>query len=73
MPDKINLSDNSNGVKSARPRPKDKLKTSNEVEERNQTCGRCGGKPHKRNECPAKDSNCNSCKRKGHWKKCCKT
>ena len=64
-------------VKSTRPRPKDKFKTSfktsNKVKDRNQTCGRCGGKPHKRNECPAKDSICNSCKRKGHWKKCCKT
>ena len=65
-------------MKSTRPRPKDKFKTSfktsNKVEDRNQTCGRCGGiKPHKRNECPAKDSICNSCKRKGHWKKCCKT
>ena len=64
-------------MKSTRPRPKDKFKTSfktsNKVEDRNQKCGRCGGKPHERNECPAKDSICNSCKRKGHWKKCCKT
>ena len=38
-------------VKSTRPRPKYKFrtsfKTSNKVEDRNQTCGRCGGKPHK--------------------------
>ena len=64
-------------MKSTRPRPEDKFKTafktSNEVEDRNQTCGRCGGKPLKRNECPAKDSIYNSCKRKGHWKKNCKT
>ena len=64
-------------VKSTRPRPKDKFKTAvktiNKVEDRNQTCRRCGGKSHKRNECPANDSICNSCKRKGHWKKCCKT
>ena len=64
-------------MKSTRPRPKDKFKTpfktSSKVEDRNQTFGRCGGKPHKKNECPAKDSICNSCKRKGHWKKCCKT
>ena len=38
-------------VKSTRPRPKDKFKTSNKVEDRNQTNGRCGGKPHERNEC----------------------
>ena len=64
-------------VKSTRPKLKDNFKTpfktSNKVEDRNQICGRCGGKLHKRNECPAKDSICNSCKRKGHWKKCCKT
>ena len=64
-------------MKSTRPKLKDKFKTSfktsNKVEDRNQTFGRCGGKPHKRNACPAKDSICNSCKRKGHWKKCCKT
>ena len=53
-------------VESARPWPKDKFKTSNKVEDRNQTCGRCGGKPHKRKECPPKDSICNSCKRKGN-------
>ena len=38
-----------------------------------QNCGRCGGSLHKRNECPAKQSICNRCKRKGHRKKCCKT
>ena len=30
---------------------------------------RCGGKPHKKNECPAKESFCNSCKRNGNWTK----
>ena len=64
-------------VKSTRPRPKDKFKTafktSKKVEDRNQACGSCGGKPHERNECPAKDSICNICKRKVHWNKRCKT
>ena len=55
-------SSNVDRVKSNRPRPKDKFKTSNEVEDRNQTCGRCGGKRHERNECPAKKFISNSCK-----------
>ena len=40
---------NADRVKSTRPRPKDKFKTafktSNKVEDPNQTCGHCDGKP----------------------------
>ena len=36
-------------------------------------CGHCGGKPHRRNECPAKDSTCNACRKRGHWKKMCRS
>ena len=43
------------------------------VKSQSQKCGRCGGSLHKRKECPATQSICNRCKRKGHWEKCCKT
>ncbi len=29
----------------------------------------CGGKPHKRDQCPAKAQMCNKCHNKGHWRK----
>ena len=71
------LASNVDRVNLTRPRSEDQFKTafktSNKVEDRNQTCGCCGGKPHKRNECPVKYSICNICKRKGHWRKWYKT
>ena len=36
-------------------------------------CTRCLGKPHSKQECPAKDSKCNKCFKKGHWAKACKS
>lgn len=36
-------------------------------------CGRCGGTQHPKTKCPAKDSKCNKCNKKGHWSKVCKT
>ena len=30
-------------------------------------CKRCGNKPHPHSKCPAKDSVCHRCKRKGHY------
>ena len=36
-------------------------------------CTRCLGTPHSKQECPAKDSNCNKCSKKGHWAKACKS
>ena len=47
--------------------------TSPKVNPTNTNCGHCGGKPHRRNECPAKDSTCNACKKRGHWKKVCRS
>ena len=38
-----------------------------------QNCGRCGGPPHKRMNCPARDSVCIMCKKKGHWKMVCRS
>ena len=31
------------------------------------------GPPHSRMKCPARDSSCNNCGRKGHWKKACRS
>ncbi len=36
-------------------------------------CFFCGGEPHKRDECPAKDQMCNKCHNKGHWGNFAKT
>ena len=36
-------------------------------------CTRCLGKPHSKQECLAKDSQCNKCFKKGHWTKACKS
>ena len=47
--------------------------TRPKVNPTNTNCGHCGGKPHRRNECPAKDSTCNACKKRGHWKKVCRS
>jgi len=34
-------------------------------------CKYCAGKPHKREQCPARDATCHSCKGKGHYRKAC--
>jgi len=36
-------------------------------------CTRCLGTPHSKQECPAKDSNCNKCLKKGNWAKAYKS
>ncbi|ELT94258.1 hypothetical protein CAPTEDRAFT_206858 [Capitella teleta] len=37
------------------------------------SCGWCGGRKRcRRQECPAKDSKCNKCKKMGHWGKVCR-
>ena len=38
-----------------------------------QKCERCNGPPHCRMKCPACDSLCNNCGRKGHWKEACRS
>ena len=38
-----------------------------------QKCERYNGPPHSRMKCPARDSSCNNCLRKGHWKKACRS
>ena len=38
-----------------------------------QKCERCNGPPHGRMKCPAPDSLCNNCCRKGHLKKACRS
>lgn len=36
-------------------------------------CSRCGGPQHPKFKCPARESECNKCHKKGHWKKVCRT
>ena len=36
-------------------------------------CGRCGGTPHSRNDCPARDAECHRCGKKGHYRSHCLT
>ncbi|XP_042234811.1 uncharacterized protein LOC121874649 [Homarus americanus] len=36
-------------------------------------CWFCGGSLHLRARCPAKDSDCSSCGKRGHWAKVCQT
>ncbi|KAK7111230.1 hypothetical protein V1264_010901 [Littorina saxatilis] len=37
------------------------------------TCYWCGGQQHPRDKCPAKDKNCRSCSKFGHFSKVCKS
>ena len=34
-------------------------------------CGRCGREKHPRDKCPAREAQCNNCKRKGHYSAMC--
>nr|XP_042908526.1 uncharacterized protein K02A2.6-like [Parasteatoda tepidariorum] len=34
-------------------------------------CKWCGKQPHEKRNCPAKDSNCRKCKKRGHWDNVC--
>lgn len=36
-------------------------------------CGRCGREVHSVEQCPARDATCNSCKKRGHFAKVCKS
>ena len=36
-------------------------------------CSRCGRNPHPRQQCPAREAQCNKCKKKGHFAACCRT
>lgn len=36
-------------------------------------CGRCGREAHSVQQCPARDATCNSCKKRGHFAKVCKS
>ena len=39
----------------------------------NLKCFRCNGSVHNKSECPARDSFCHACQKKGHWKRACKS
>ena len=36
-------------------------------------CGRCGGKPHSREQCPAHGQKCHECQAKGHFARFCRS
>ena len=38
-----------------------------------ETCGWCGSKKHERDKCPARDKDCNVCKKTGHFGKVCRS
>ena len=40
---------------------------------KHEKCFFCGNLRHPRTSCPAKDSECNSCKKKGHWSRVCRS
>ena len=37
------------------------------------SCSRCGGSPHRLDDCPAKGKNCSACNKPNHFAKCCRT
>ncbi|KAK7112338.1 hypothetical protein V1264_011807 [Littorina saxatilis] len=37
------------------------------------SCGWCGGRPHPRDKCPAKDKDCRLCTKKGHYASVCRS
>jgi transposase InsO family protein len=54
---------------------KSKSKEREQSQDKNtkgEKCGRCGGKSHKKENCPAKDKSCNKCDKKGHFAPMCK-
>lgn len=59
-----------------RPWMKEKHKRGGEKrrEDTENECGRCGKTGHKDiRKCPAADTECRKCKRKGHWARMCKS
>ena len=43
-----------------------------EVQQRPGTCGRCGKTAHSKQQCPARDAECRTCKKKGHYAMLCR-
>ena len=61
-------------VQKSRPVRAEKPKTSSTPVklDKSDKCSRCGGPQHPKLKCPARDSKCNSCQKKGHWSKVCR-
>jgi predicted aspartyl protease len=55
------------------PSAKKDPEKGNEGKGRDKPCGNCGKWKHFGGRCPAESSNCNKCKRKGHWAKMCQS
>ncbi len=45
----------------------------NRKKQSSENCPRCGGIAHAKQDCPAKDTFCKHCKKKGHWIKVCRS
>ena len=48
-------------------------KNSNDRKLDKPRCSRCLGQAHSRQSCPASESICNNCSKKGHWAKACRS
>ena len=48
-------------------------KSRNRSKTNKDNCMFCGGQRHARDKCPARDEECNKCKKIGHWGKVCLT
>ena len=57
------------GEKQARATPREQISSKPDARK----CERCLGPLHKRIHCPARNSQCNSCGKTGHWKKACRS
>ena len=55
-------------------RTKQRYTRLGEAHKSNSQCWNCGGQfPHRDKQCPAKHSTCHHCKKKGHFKKMCRS
>ena len=53
------------------PRNQNRPKYSDSQSFKGKNCNFCGGEIHPRPQCPARESICNKCKKRGHWGKVC--
>ena len=49
------------------------INDANNNSKKGKGCWNCGNNRHPKSACPAKDSVCRKCNRKGHFDKCCRS